>query len=44
MTPREAQSEKPTACIPDSARIDEEIFGKLRKDLDLYLTLPRPLR
>ncbi len=42
--------EETIARYPDSARIDEEIFGELRKDLDIaetldvYLMLPRRLR
>ena len=32
--------EEAIARYPDSARIDEEIYGELRKDLDLYLMQP----
>ena len=36
--------EEAIARYPDSARIDEEIFGELRKDLDLYLMQPAAIQ
>ena len=36
--------EEAIARYPDSARIDEEIYGELRKDLDLYLMQPTAIQ